>query len=301
VASLKDRLAEKPVLGTVIRVNDRFGEAQGAVHASSIALQIFLSLIPLLLVAIAVVGFVAGDAETFTADVVDAFGFPADGPTAEAIEKAVDTARESRQAATVVGLLGLLWRGLTVVTAVQGALDSVWQTTAGGLKDKARALLWLVGAGAIFASSFALGAVINFLPPFLAPLSIAVALAVNVGLFLWTFTDLGRLPIPVRDRLPGAVVCAVGFEVLKLVGTIYVPRLIASSSALYGSLGIVVALLAWLAFFGRLLVYGAVVNVLRWEDVHGTVEVPLEAPRVDAALAVAADRSGAVVDRLDGG
>ena len=101
-----------------------------------------------------------------------------------------------------------------------------------------------------------------------------------------------------RALLPGAAVCAVGFEVLKLVGTIYVPRLVASSSALYGSLGIVIAILAWLAFFGRLLVYGAVVNVLRWEGGHGTVQVPVEVPRVDNALAVGADRSGAVVDTL---
>jgi len=299
VASIKDRLAAKPVLGTVIRVNDRFGEAQGAVFASSIALQLFLSLIPLLLVAIAVVGFVAGDDATFTSDVVDALGFPADGPGAEAIDTAIETAQESRQAATLVGLAGLLWRGLAVVTAVQGGLDRVWQTSSAGLKDKLGALLWLVGAGTIFAASLVLGALLNFLPPVLAPLSIAVALAMNVGLFLWTFAELGRLPIPVRSRLPGALLCAVGFEVLKLVGTVYVPRLIASSSALYGSLGIVVALLGWLAIFGRLLLYGAVLNVLRWEAAHGTVEVPVEVPRVDAAIAVAADRSGAVVDRLD--
>ena len=299
MASIKERLAEKPVLGALLRINDRFGEVQGGVYANAIALQIFLSLIPLLLVTIAVVGFVAGDDPTFTRDVVDALGLPADGPGAEAIQQAVDSATESRQAATIFGVVGLLWRGLAVVIAIQGALDRVWQTTSEGLKDRLRAALWLLGAGVIFAASFALGTIINFLPAFLAPVSILVALAVNVGLFLWSYVELGRLPIPWQARLPGALVCAVGFEVLKLVGTIYVPRLIASSSALYGSLGIVIALLAWLAFFGRLLVYGAVVNVLRWEDAHGTVEVPLEVPRVDGAIAVASNRSGAVVDRLD--
>jgi membrane protein len=127
---------------------------------------------------------------------------------------------------------------------------------------------------------------------------VLVALGVNLGLFLWTFSELGRLPVGWRALLPGAALCAVGFEVLKLVGTVYVPRLIASSSALYGSLGVVIALLAWLAFVGRLIVYGAVVNVMRWEHGHGTVTVPLEVPRVEQAIAVGADRSGAVVDRL---
>lgn len=297
--SIRERLAGKPVIGALLRVQDRFAEIQGDALASGIALQVFLSLIPLLLVAIAVVGFVAGDDPTFTADVVEFLGLPPDGPAAEALGDAVVNATESRQAATIVGVLGLLWRGLAVVIAVQRAIDKAWQTTTEGLKDKARAALWLLGAGAIFAVSFGLGTVVNFLPAFLAPLSIVVALAVNLGLFAWTYQELGRLPVGWRALLPGAALCAVGFEVLKLVGTVYVPRLIASSSALYGSLGTVIALLAWLAFVGRLFVYGAVVNVLRWEDANGTVTVPLEVPRVEHAIAVGADRSGAVIDRLE--
>jgi membrane protein len=299
VPTLKEKLASKPVIGPLLRVQDRFGEVQGDPLANGIALQIFLSLIPLLLVAIAVVGFIAGGDATFTGDVIDRLGIPADGAAADALRTTIESAEDSRQAASVIGVLGLLWRGLAVVAAVQRAIDNVWQTRSEGFKDKARAVLWLFGAGVIFAASFAVTTVLNFLPAFLAPVSILVGLAVNLGLFLWTFSELGRLPVGWRALLPGAAICAVGFEVLKLVGTIYVPRLVASSSALYGSLGIVIAILAWLAFFGRLLVYGAVVNVLRWESGHGTVQVPVEVPRVDAALAIEADRSGAVVDRLE--
>lgn len=298
MASIKERLATKPVIGPLLRVQDRFGEVQGDPLANGIALQIFLSLIPLLLVAIAVIGFLAGNDASFTADVVDALGIPADSTAADSLRTAIESAEESRQAATIVGVLGLLWRGLAVVAAVQRAIDNVWQTRSEGFKDKAGAILWLLGAAVIFAASFALSTVLNFLPGVVAPVSIVLGLAVNLGLFLWTYHELGRLPVGWRALLPGAVLCAVGFEVLKLVGTIYVPRLVASSSALYGSLGIVIAILAWLAFFGRLLVYGAVVNVLRWESEHGTLQVPLEVPRVDAAIALGADRSGAVVDRL---
>ena len=299
MASIKEKLADKPVIGALLRIQDRFGEVQGDPLANGIALQIFLSLIPLLLVAIAVVGFLAGGDATFTDDAIDFLGIPADGDAAGALRTTIESAEESRQAASIIGVLGLLWRGLAVVAAVQRAIDNVWQTRSEGFKDKARAVLWLLGAAVIFVASFAVTTVLNFLPGFLAPVSILVGLAVNLGLFLWTYHELGRLPVGWRALLPGALVCAVGFEVLKVVGAIYVPKLVTSSSALYGSLGIVIALLAWLAFFGRLLVYGAVVNVLRWESGHGTVQVPVEVPRVDAAIAVGVDRSGAVVDRLD--
>jgi membrane protein len=299
VPTIKEKLETKSVIGPLLRIQGRFGEVQGDPLANGIALQIFLSLIPLLLVAIAIVGFIAGGNANFTGDVIDFLGLPAEGDAADALRTTIDSAQESRQAASAIGVLGLLWRGLAVVAAVQRAIDNVWQTRSEGFKDKARAVLWLLGAAVIFATSFAVTTVLNFLPAVLAPVSILVGLAVNLGLFLWTYTELGRLPVGWRALLPGALVCAVGFEVLKLVGTIYVPRLVDSSSALYGSLGAVIAILAWLAFFGRLLVYGAVVNVLRWESDHGTVQIPLEVPRVDTAVAVGADRSGAVVDRLE--
>ncbi|MGK2928246.1 MAG: YihY/virulence factor BrkB family protein [Acidimicrobiales bacterium] len=295
---LKAKLADVPVLGALLRIQERFGEIQGTALANGIALQGFLSLIPLILVAIAVTGFLAqGDAE-FATDVVEAFGLPQDGDTAGSLAEAIDNAQESRRAASVIGVLGLLWSGLAIIAAVQRATDRAWQTKAEGLKDKVGAVLWLMGAAVILLASFALTTVLNFLPAFLAPVSILLGLAVNVGLFLWTFTQLGRAQVGWKAVLPGAVVCAVGFEILKLVGSLLVPRLVANSTALYGSLGIVIALLAWLAFFGRLLVYGAVVNVIRYEDEHGTLTVPVQVPRIDGAIALEADRAGAVTDHL---
>jgi uncharacterized BrkB/YihY/UPF0761 family membrane protein len=68
--------------------------------------------------------------------------------------------------------------------------------------------------------------------------------------------------------------------VLKAVGAIVVPNMVESSSQLYGTIGIVLALLGWLLFFGRLVVYAAVVNVVLHEARHGTVETTIEIPRV---------------------
>jgi uncharacterized BrkB/YihY/UPF0761 family membrane protein len=83
-----------------------------------------------------------------------------------------------------------------------------------------------------------------------------------------------------KALLPGALVGAIGLEILKAVGAFYVPGAVAKASALYGTLGVVFATLAWLLFFGRLVVYAAVVNVVRWEEDHGTVVMEMEVPRV---------------------
>ena len=101
-----------------------------------------------------------------------------------------------------------------------------------------------------------------------------------MGLWLWTFKVLSTRDIGWKSLLPGAVVGAIGLEILKVVGGIYVPKAVGSASALYGTLGIVFATLAWLLFFGRLIVYSAVVNVIRWEEDHGTVTLEMEVPRV---------------------
>ena len=92
-----------------------------------------------------------------------------------------------------------------------------------------------------------------------------------------------------------AVAAAVGFEVLTVVGTVYVPQLISRSSALYGSIGVVFAILAWLALFARLVVYSSTLNAVLYEAREGTVSVPIHVPRLPGPAPVAATRGGVIV------
>ena len=58
---------------------------------------------------------------------------------------------------------------------------------------------------------------------------------------------------------------AVALEVLKVAAGIWVPRLINKSSELWGAIGVVFAIIAWILVFGRVVVYVAVVEVLEAE------------------------------------
>ena len=274
------------------KVQARFGELHGGFLAGSVTLSAFLSLFPLILVAVAVLGFVAGSRPDLTNQVLEALALPRTGEAADAVRHTIEQAEESKAAASIFGVIGLLWSGLGLVAALQHTYDSVWQVKDRGLKDKAFGLAWLVGSGLLFAASFAITAVVAWLPAWLAPLNLVAGLALNFGLFLWAMKVLPNRDVGWRPLVPGAILGAIGFEVLKVVGGIWVPRTVASSSAVYGSIGVVFAIIAWLFFFGRLIVYSSTLNVVLWEREHGTETVEVDVPYIPGRDADEGTRSG---------
>lgn len=265
-----------PPLGWALKVQERYSDLHGNNLAAAVTFQAFVSLFPLLLVAVAVIGWIAGDGTDVAGSVVRELGLSGDARSA--VVDAVDAAKDSKRAASAIGLISLLWSGLGLVNALQYGYNQVWQVEERGLKDKAVGILWLAGAVVVFVGAAAITTLLRWLPGYVAPLGILVALAVNFGLWVWTSKILPNTRIPWRAVLPGALFAAIGLEILKAVGAFYVPKLVASSSQLYGTLGVVFALLAWLFFFGRLIIYSAVVNVVLWEKDAGTVTVVTEVP-----------------------
>lgn len=292
-----DRLRRRfPWLAIPIEVHERVGALGAGPLSSSIALAGFLSLFPLLLVGIAVLGFVSAGNSDFAAEVIKNLGL--EGRAAEEMLRTLDTAEGSRRAASVVGLLGLLWAGLGVVGALELALNTTWQTTGRGLTSKLVGAAWLTGAGLLFLASMALGPVLNWLPGPAAVPTLLLGLGLDVVLFLWMFSTLTNVRVPWRVHLPGAIAGGVGLEILKLIGAVYVPRAVASSSALYGSIGVVFAILAWLALSARLVIYASTFNVIRYEGAHGTVTVDIQVPRIEGEVPLEATRGGAVADAV---
>lgn len=253
-----------------------------------------------MLVAAAVVGFLAAGDPEVPDRIIDALSL--EGDAAQTIRTAVETAQNSRQAASVLGVAGLFWSGLGVTNALALAVRTPWQFKAAGLKTRLDGVIWLVGGIVLFGGAIALGSTLNFLPdavpkPLVSIGVIGAGLAVELAFFLWTFWILGDRRLPWRALLPGAVLGAIGFEILKLIGTVYVPNLVAKSSSLYGPLGVVFAILAWLAIFARLIVYASTLNVVAHEASTGTLTVEVQVPKVEADVPVEANRGGTVVAR----
>jgi membrane protein len=279
-----------PWFATAVKTYERFDEVHGTYLAAAITLTAFLSLFPLLLAIIGVVGFFSRNVSDLPGEVIRRMGLT--GEAATAVKSAIAAAERSRRAASVVGVAGLLWSGLGLVSAMQFAFDSVWQVAGRGIKERLYGFAWLFGAALLFAASAAVIALLRQLPGPAWPFVVAANLAVDVALWMWTFKALTNRDVGWRPLLPGALLGAVGLEALKVVGAVYVPRLIASSSALYGSIGVVFAILAWLLFFGRLMVYAAALNVVCWEERHGTVTAEIEVPKVPGEVPTVTTRAG---------
>jgi len=289
-----DRLCKRwRWFGWVMRVQHRYGELNGNYLAAAVTLAGFLSLFPLLLVAFAVLGFFAVGRVDLAGDIIGRLGLT--GEAATFVEDLIHQTERSRQVASVVGIAGLLWTGLGLVAAVQYGMNTVWQVKGKGWKDKLSGIAWLAGAGLLFVASFGATAAAGLLPAFLAPVGLIVGLGIDTVLWLWTCKILTNRNLGWRAYVPGAIVGAVGFGLLKALGGIFVPRLVGSASALYGSFAVIFAVLAWLLVFGRLVVYAAVTNVVVWEEQHGTVTVDLPVPKVPGDVPVEATRAGEAV------
>jgi len=278
----------------VMAVQDRFGELEGGTVAAAVTLTIFVSLFPALLVGTAIVGFLAQGKVGLANDVISKLGLT--GTAAQTMRDAIQSAQHSRRAASIVGFAGLAWSSLGVVLAIQRGVDKAWQVKRGGIKDRGVAALWLLGTGALLLASMGLtGVIVAVLPGWAAPVAVVPTIAVNVAVFWFTFAVLGTQKVGWRPLLPGALAAGIGLQALTIAGAYLVPRAVANSSALYGSLGVVFAILAWLFIFGRLLVYASILNVVLYERKRGTVTVEVEAPRIPGEVPVGADRGGVVV------
>lgn len=277
-------------LGRALQVQRRYGEIQGNNVANAVTLQVFISLFPLFLVIAAVVGFVIHASSTdIVARIIGAMGLT--GAAATAMEEALTTAANSKKTASIVGLLALVWSALGVTSALQYAYDQAWQTGGRGLKDKAVGVVWLAGATLLFVATAALTTAANWLPDVLSVVGILIAAAVSAGLWMFTAKVLPNVDVSWRDLIPGTILGVIGLEILKILGGIWVPNAVESSSAVYGTIGIVLAVLAWMILFGKLVVYSAVLNVVLYEGKHGAQATTIELPK-PAAVKEGVTRSG---------
>ncbi len=270
MGKLEERLSRVPIIGTAMAVQKRYGLDAADQLAAAIGFFAFLSLIPLLLLTIAVLGFVVTDPAQQTelalslTEAIPGFGSTTTrGDEVTAVGELLDAAVEQRGAITGIGLITLALTGLKVINAAMTASTVVLRAELpSGPRAKLRQILAVVGLGALALAAVAgsgLAGADEVLPAAAAVvLGLVVSFVFDLALFLGAYRLLAPTSgLGVRDLVPGAMLGAVGWTVLKVAGATYVGRQIESANALYGTLGSVIGLLILLYLAGRLYLYGA--------------------------------------------
>ena len=265
-----ERLKAVPPIAYLMALSQRFGRDNGSYLAATITYFGFLSLFPLILLGLSIIGFVLvhdPQSQAFWTDRL-ARAVPGLGPI---IGKNIASIVRHRRGTGIVGVLGLAWSGIQVIEACEYALGTVHRVTARQpfVKAKSRALLILASLGGVAMASVAIPGLIGGLASrgttgvVLGVVGTIAALLLDFTLFIVSYRLLvpGAGP-PWSTLWRGAVFAAVGWTALKLFGALYVSRTVAGAAAVYGSFAAVVGMLALLFMASRLFVYGAEINAL---------------------------------------
>ncbi|NHN46771.1 YihY/virulence factor BrkB family protein [Halostella sp. JP-L12] len=237
-------------------------ERQVTFLAAGIAYYAFVSLVPLLLLAL-VVGSVVGS-EGLAERIVDATAGEILTPTGEELVRDALTGQTGRGGATVVGVATLLWSGLKVFRGLDYAFSSVYGTAGStSLLDDLRdgvVVLFAVGVGAVAVAviNAAVGSVFGQLAGTVASLTSLLTLT---AVFFPLYYVFPNVPSDLRAAMPGTVFAAFGWTTLGAGFRLYAAN--ADAYAAYGVLGGVLLLVTWLYFGAVVLMLGAVVNAIR--------------------------------------
>ena len=231
--------------------------------AASFAYYAFVSLIPLLLLALVIGSIVGGEA--FAQRLVSQLSSFLSSSGQEQLVAAV-TSDNGRAGASVVGIVTLVWSGLKVFRGIDLAFDEVYSDSMDtSLLDQVKnglAVVLATGLAVVLmvAISTAIGLAGTLGLPFIQIWGRIALIAGLVLVFLPVYYVMPPIPVTIREILPGTVVTAVGWTLLQILFQIYAQN--AGSYEAYGLIGGILLFLTWLYFAGILLLAGATVNAV---------------------------------------
>ncbi|MEV7777961.1 YihY/virulence factor BrkB family protein [Kitasatospora sp. NPDC088351] len=305
-----DFLTRLPVIGPLVarllrsrpyRVYEHFSAARGNRLAGAVTFFGFLALFPLLTVALAIA--VATLTDSRVADIEKRVSDQLPG-----ISDALNLPSLVANAGTVglVSGLLLLVSGLGWVDTMRTSIRDIWQLPeddGNPVLRKAWDCAVLFGLGVVSLFSLAASAAGTTLAGriadwiglgtggpggyLLTAVGLLIAVASDTLLFAYLLAPFPRIGGQHRrDVLQGALIGAVGFELLKILLASYLGSV--AGKSLYGAFGVPVALLLWINFVSRLLMY-----CVAWTALADPAAARDRARERARAMLTEADRAGA--------
>jgi membrane protein len=283
------------VLGVPIAVVYKFFDDQGGYLAAVLTHYALIAILPLLLLASSVLGFVLQGHPTLQGTILSSAlaQFPIIGD-----QLGRPGGIQGSTSAVVVGSLAATYGAIGLGQAAQNAVNTVWaiprNSRLNPFLSRLRSLAWLVLAGFALVLIAVLSSVGSHVEIFGTRFGGGIhwlVLLVNVVVNAAVLMLLMRLSTPqkerLRDVLPGAAVIAVLWQLLQMLGGLYVSHVIANANQMNGVFAVVLGLVALLYIAGVMAMIGLEVNVVLAKRLYPRA---LLTPFTDAVRLTDADR-----------
>lgn len=244
----------------------------GNQYAAAITYFSFLALFPLLLLAVSITGFVLHSHPGVEQDFFNRVTTKVPGEFGTTLKTSLHTAIDERAGVGIVGIAGVALAGGAWIGNLREAINGVWGRVPAKknfVVARVLNLAVLLGLGLGLLVSLGLTAIgtsatdqilsvlgLAGLPgahAVLKVLGIAIA-AVGDGLiFWWVLVRLPAADVPRHVAVKGAILAAVGFEILKIVGTFTIAHTASSPTA--GPFAGLLAVLIWIQLVARYLLF----------------------------------------------
>jgi YihY family inner membrane protein len=278
-----------------IAVIYKFFDDQGGYLAAVLTHYAFVAILPLLLIASSVLGFVLQNHPALEQQILSSAlaQFPIVGD-----QLGRPGGIRGSTTAVVVGILAATYGAIGLGQAAQNTINVVWaiprNSRLNPVVSRFRSFAWLVVAGLALVFIAVLTSVSSHVEIFGRDLNggvhwlvVAATVIVTTGVLAlmmrWSTPQKERL----RDVLPGAAVIAVLWQLLQMLGGIYVSHVIANASAMNGVFALVLGLIALLYIASVMAVLGLETNVVLGKHLFPRA---LLTPFTDAVELTDADR-----------
>ena len=259
-----ERLVQRAQQTTPARVLMAYGESRAGNFALAVAFAGFMSMFPMILGALSIIGLAIHDPQTeahFQSLVLQVF--PASA--VPELQKALHGVKQSAGLLGILSLGGLLWSASSIFGTMEFALTEIFGTKQRDmLRQRLMGLIMMV----ILVLAIVLTMLINGASAFISIgwiqwiISFVTGAIVMIALLVALYRFVPNRTFALGDVLPGALLAGVLIEALSLAFPLYA-RLAGGFNTYGAQFGLFFVLATWFYLLSQLVLLGAVYNRFR--------------------------------------
>jgi uncharacterized BrkB/YihY/UPF0761 family membrane protein len=268
VERARDRALElaprAPGFEQALQAFNRDRRSGGGLLAGALAFRLFGALLPFALLLTVLLGYAATLDEQAPAKAGSAVGI---GPALlESVAESSKLSSGTRWLVVASALVALLWSATSAARAIRAVHSLAWEGGVGRFGRPLQAALALIAT--ILAAAAVMGAA-GWARAELGFGGLLITIATFFAFFAIWLGASWLLPhgdAPWTGLVPGAVLVALGVQVIHLGTVLFIAGKVERASETYGSLGVAFTILFWLYVVSRVIVASAMLNAALWGE-----------------------------------